>query len=116
VFVGAIVVTLIAAAQIRVLAGSYARRLEHVYSMEALVIVPLTFLGGIFYSVPSLPQPSDTISHLNPVFYVVQALRFGLVGRGDVSVAVALVVLVGFDVLLTLWSALVLRSARLLKP
>jgi len=107
---------LLAAGQLGVLAGSYARTLDHVYSIETLVVLPLGFLGGIFYSVGELPEPWRAISHLNPVFYVVQALRIGLLGRGDISTTAALVAVGGLAAVLTLWSALVFRSGRLLKP
>lgn len=116
VLAAASLLTLVAAAQLGVLAGAYARTLEHVYSIEALVVLPLGFLGGIFYSVRNLPEPWRTVSHLNPVFYVVQAVRIGLIGRADVSTGVALGVVCGFAVVLSLWSAAVFRTGRLLKP
>ena len=51
-----------------------------------IVILPLTFLGGVFYSVDLLPRPWQEISHVNPIFYLVQAVRYGFLGTSDVSV------------------------------
>ena len=66
------------------LVGSYARSLDQVYAIETLLVLPLGFLGGIFYSVGRLPGPWRLASELNPAFYVVQSLRIGFLGRGDV--------------------------------
>jgi ABC-2 type transport system permease protein len=107
--------TLTVAGQIGVLAGAYARTLDHVYSLETLVVLPLGFLGGIFYSVAQLPPVWRGLSEVNPVFYVVQTLRIGFLGAGDIRAGVALGVLWSFAVALTVWSLLVFRSARRLK-
>ena len=56
------------------------------------MILPLTFLGGVFYSVDVLPSPWQELSHLNPIFYLVQAVRYGFLGTSDVSVALSLAV------------------------
>src|SRR6202020_616015 len=79
--------------QLGVLAGAYARTLDHVYSFETLVVLPLGFLGGIFYSVSQLPPAWHDLSEVNPVFYIVQALRIGFLGSGDIPAGVALGVL-----------------------
>ena len=49
------------------------------------MILPLTFLGGVFYSVDRLPAPWHEISHANPIFYLVNAVRYGFLGTSDVS-------------------------------
>ena len=51
------------------------------------MILPLTFLGGVFYSVDVLPSPWHELSHLNPIFYLLNAVRYGFLGTSDVSVA-----------------------------
>lgn len=107
--------TLTVAGQIGVLAGAYARTLDHVYSLETLVVLPLGFLGGIFYSVSQLPPAWHVLSEVNPVFYVVQTLRIGFLGAGDIPAAMALGVLWTFAIALTVWSLLVFRSGRRLK-
>jgi ABC-2 type transport system permease protein len=107
---------LLTAGQVGVLAGAYARSLDHVYSIETLVILPLGFLSGVFYAVSRLPGPWRLASELNPVFYLVQAARIGFLGIGDVPAWLALAVSCGLAVTLSAWSVLVFRSAALLKP
>jgi ABC-2 type transport system permease protein len=107
--------TLTVAGQVGVLAGAYARTLDHVYSLETLVVLPLGFLGGIFYSVSQLPPLWHALSEVNPVFYIVQTLRIGFLGSGDIPAGVALGVLWAFAAALSAWSLLVFRSGRRLK-
>lgn len=103
----------ITAAQTGILVGSYARSMDQVYSIETLVILPLGFLGGIFYSVARLPGPWRLASELNPVFYLVQALRIGFGGVADIPAALAVGVTWTLAILLTTWSVLVFRSGTL---
>jgi ABC-2 type transport system permease protein len=107
--------TLTVAGQVGVLAGAYARTLDHVYSLETLVVLPLGFLGGIFYSVSQLPPLWHALSEVNPVFYIVQTLRIGFLGSGDIPAGVALGVLWAFAGALSVWSLLVFRSGRRLR-
>lgn len=110
------ITVLIAGAQLGVLAGSYARTLDQVYAIESLIVLPLGFLGGIFYSVSRLPGPWRLASELNPVFYVVQSMRIGFFGEGDIPTRLALGVVCGLAAALTGWSVLIFRSGSLLKP
>jgi len=55
--------------------------------MQNILIVPLSFLGGVFYSVERLPAPWREISHANPIFYLVQAVRYGFLGYHETSIA-----------------------------
>jgi ABC-2 type transport system permease protein len=107
---------LIAGAQIGVLAGTYARSLDDVYSVETLLVLPLGFLSGTFYSVDRLPGAWSLLSHLNPLFYFVESLRIGFLGHGDLSTAAALGVSLGIAAALTAWSLVVFRSGAQLKP
>ena len=102
--------------QLGVLVGSYARSLDQVYAIETLLVLPLGFLGGIFYPVSRLPGAWRLASELNPAFYVVQSLRIGFLGHGDIPAALALGVVYGLAAALTLWSVLIFRSGSLLKP
>lgn len=116
VLIAGAVAILIIAAQLGVLVGSYARSLDQVYAIQTLFVLPLTFLGGIFYPVSRLPGLWRLASELNPVFYIVQALRIGFLGAGDISSGLALGVVFGLAVALTGWSVLIFRSGSLLKP
>jgi ABC-2 type transport system permease protein len=112
----AAVALLISAAQIGVLGGTYGKSVDHIYSIESLVVLPLGFLGGIFYEVNGLPTGWRILSHLNPVFYFVQAMRIGFLGHGDLSPAVALAVVTGLATILSAWSLALFQSGAELKP
>jgi ABC-2 type transport system permease protein len=112
----AVAAILVIGAQLGVLVGAYARSLDQEYAIETLLVLPLGFLGGIFYPVSRLPGPWRVASELNPAFYVVQSLRIGFLGRGDVPSGLALGVLYGLAAVLTGWSVLIFRSGSLLKP
>jgi ABC-2 type transport system permease protein len=111
-----VVALLVAGAQVGVLAGTYARSLDDIYSIETLVVLPLGFLSGTFYSVDRLSGVWGLLSHVNPLFYFVEALRIGLLGRGDLSAGIALAVVLGVAVALSAWSLAVFRSGARLKP
>jgi ABC-2 type transport system permease protein len=95
------------AAQTGVIAGSLAKSLDHVYSMESIILLPLGFLGGIFYSVHQLPPVWAVVSQINPVFWLVQVVRIGLLGSGDTTAASALAVVWGLAAALSVWSAVI---------
>jgi ABC-2 type transport system permease protein len=70
--------------------GIWAKTFEQLAIIPALVVTPLTFLGGAFYSIDMLPQPWRTLSLFNPVVYLVSGFRWSFFGSGDVSVGVSL--------------------------
>ncbi|CAN5519469.1 ABC transporter permease [soil metagenome] len=111
-FFGTLAVLLVAA-QVGVIAGSLAKSLDHVYSMESIILLPLAFVGGVFYSVQQLPQLWELLSRINPVFWLVQVERIGLLGRADVSAASALAVVWGLTIFTSVWSAVIFGTNRL---
>lgn len=104
---------LLVAGQIGVIAGSLAKSLDHVYSMESIILLPLGFLGGVFYSVEQLPRIWELLSRLNPVFWLVQVERIGVLGHADVSAGSALIVVWALAVALSVWSAVIFATNRL---
>ena len=74
--------------------GILARDFDHVNFIPSFLIMPLTFLGGVFYSIDLLPAPWDDVSRFNPILYMVNGLRYGMTGVTDVSVTSALTVAV----------------------
>ena len=68
------------------------------------MILPLTFLGGVFYSVEVLPSPWQEISHVNPIFFLVKAVRYGFLGTSDVSVALSLAVTAALAAAMVAWA------------
>jgi ABC-2 type transport system permease protein len=76
--------------------GIWANSFEQLNFVPLLLITPLTFLGGSFYSIDMLPQPWRTVSLFNPVVYLVSGFRWSFFGRGDVDIALSLGVTLAF--------------------
>ena len=92
------------------IAALWAQKFDHLAIFPNFVLLPLAFLGGVFYSIDLLPEPWNTVSRLNPLLYMVNGLRFGFLGVADVPPTMsAAVVLVSFVALL-LVASLLLRS------
>lgn len=66
-------------------AGIYANKFDQMAAITNFIVTPLSFLSGTFYSVENLPPLMRTITHFNPVFYLIDGLRFGMIGRSDSS-------------------------------
>ena len=95
--------------------GIFADSWDHTTFINNIVILPLAFVGGVFYSVDLLPSPWEEISHFNPVFYLVQAIRFGFLGESDVSVWLSLGVCAALAAPAYLWAQWLFSSGRKLK-
>ena len=67
------------------IAGLWAEKFDQMAVFQNFVIMPLTFLSGVFYSIHSLPPAWQTVSHLNPFFYMIDGFRYGFFGVSDVS-------------------------------
>ncbi|MFO1285968.1 MAG: ABC transporter permease [Rubrivivax sp.] len=67
------------------IAGLWADKFDQLAAFQNFIIMPLTFLSGVFYSVHSLPAVWQAVSHLNPFFYMIDGFRRGFFGAGDVS-------------------------------
>ncbi|MBA4212969.1 MAG: metal-dependent hydrolase [Polaromonas sp.] len=91
------------------IAGLWAEKFDQMAAFQNFVIVPMTFLSGVFYSIHSLPDVWQRVSHLNPFFYMIDGFRYGFFGVSDVSPWLSLV-LVG--VALAAVSALALHLLR----
>ncbi|MEX1200646.1 MAG: ABC transporter permease [Methylophaga sp.] len=83
----------------------YARSFDEISIIPTFILTPLTYLGGVFYSINLLPEFWQNVSLLNPVLYMVNAFRYGLLGISDVSVYWAFAIIVLFIATLT-WYAL----------
>jgi ABC-2 type transport system permease protein len=67
------------------IAGLWAEKFDQMAIFQNFVIMPMTFLSGVFYSIHSLPPTWQTVSHLNPFFYMIDGFRYGFFGVSDVS-------------------------------
>ncbi|HEV7800187.1 MAG TPA: ABC transporter permease [Burkholderiales bacterium] len=93
-------------AALGVIAGIQSDKVDQLSAFQNFIILPLTFLSGVFYSIHSLPPFWQTFSHFNPIFYMIDGFRYGFFGHADVSPWLSLtIVSVSFLVLslLTLW-------------
>ena len=78
-----------------------ARKFDDIAIVPTFILTPLTYLGGVFYSVSMLPGWAEALTHANPIFYMVNAFRYGLLGVSDVPLWIAFVLMVGFVVALS---------------
>ena len=95
--------------------GIWAKSFEQLNFVPMLLITPLTFLGGSFYSIDMLPQPWRTVSLFNPVVYLVSGFRWSFFGKGDVDIALSLGVTLGFLVVCLAIIAWIFKSGWRLK-
>ena len=80
--------------------GLWAEKFDHTATVTNFVITPLSFLSGVFYSIDKLPQFFQTISHLNPFFYMIDGFRYGFLGRSDGSISIGLIYLLILSILM----------------
>jgi ABC-2 type transport system permease protein len=95
--------------------GIYAETWDHTTFISNIVILPLAFLGGTFYSVKLLPSPWEELSHVNPVFYLVDGVRFGFLGESDVSIWLSLAVTAALAIPAYLWAQYLFSTGKRLK-
>jgi ABC-2 type transport system permease protein len=111
----AVVLALVLFSAFGTVVGIYAQTWDHTTFVSNILILPLTFLGGVFYSVDILPSPWHELSHFNPMFYLVQSVRYGFLGTSDVSVWLALGVTAALAIPAFLWSHWLFATGRKLK-
>jgi ABC-2 type transport system permease protein len=90
----------------------YARNFDDISIIPTFVLTPLIYLGGVFYSVQALPDAMRVVSHFNPIFYMINAFRYGVLGVSDVSVPYAFGILLLFTVSLFAFALYLLRRGK----
>lgn len=88
-----------------IIAGIWADRFDQMAAFQNFIIMPLSFLSGVFYSIHSLPPFWQKVSQLNPFFYMIDGFRYGFFGQGDVSPTISLSI-VGGSFLVLAWITL----------
>lgn len=78
----------------------FARKFDDISIIPTFVLTPLTYLGGVFYSISLLPEFWQTVSRANPILYMVNAFRYGILGTSDISIGYAYVIVCLFVVAL----------------
>jgi len=81
--------------QLGVLTGVRAEQFDDVAFVQTFVLQPLIFLGGVFYSAALLPQPFETLTRFDPIYYMINLVRYGFVGFTEVSIPLSLLALTG---------------------
>ena len=91
-------------------AGLWAEKFDQLAAFQNFVVMPMTFLSGVFYSIHSLPAFWQTVSHFNPFFYMIDGFRYGFFGASDVSPWLSLGVVATAALAVSIWALLLLRS------
>ena len=80
--------------------GVYAKTIDGINLVPTFVLTPLVYLGGIFYSVHNLPDWWQTLTYINPLFYLINGFRYGFLGISDISISIAVFILFALIALL----------------
>jgi ABC-2 type transport system permease protein len=92
--------------------GVYANSFDDISIIPTFVLTPLTYLGGIFYSITLLPEFWQSASLVNPILYMVNAFRYGFLGISDISLVTSYAISIGFIIVLYLFSLYLLRTGH----
>ncbi len=98
-----------------VIAGIWADKFDQLAAFQNFIIVPLTFLSGVFYSIHSLPAFWQRVSQFNPVFYMIDGFRYGFFGVSDVPPLMSLAVVAACFIVLTVFTLWLLRTGYKLR-
>jgi ABC-2 type transport system permease protein len=90
--------------------GIFAKKFDDINIIPTFVLTPLTYLGGVFYSVNLLPDFWQKVTYLNPLFYMVNAFRYGMLGYSDINVHVAIGVIVSLTITLYILCVWLMRK------
>jgi ABC-2 type transport system permease protein len=92
--------------------GAYAKSFDDISIIPTFILTPLTYLGGIFYSIKMLPEFWQNVSLANPILYMINAFRYGFLGISDIRLAASYAISIAFIALLYGFSILLLRTGR----
>lgn len=93
----------------------FAESFDDISIIPTFVLTPLIYLGGVFYSIDMLPEVWQTVSQFNPILYVINAFRFGILGQSDIDVGVAFATIIGFTILAVTYCMYLLNSGKRLR-
>ncbi len=94
----------------------YAKSFDDISIIPTFVLTPLTYLGGIFYSIKMLPEFWQNVSLANPILYMINAFRYGLLGVSDIDTFTAIVIIIAFIVVLFAFTMHLLNKGVGIKP
>jgi ABC-2 type transport system permease protein len=102
-------------AALGVIAGIQSDKVDQLSAFQNFIILPLTFLSGVFYSIHSLPPFWQTFSHFNPIFYMIDGFRYGFFGQADVSPWLSITIVTSSFFALSLLTLWLIRSGYKLR-
>ena len=88
----------------------FAKKFDDIAVIPSFVLAPLTYLGGVFYTVSLLPEFWQTLSRFNPILYMINSMRYSVIGISDVSIQNALMMIVVFFILLFATAVILLKK------
>ncbi|MBT8136075.1 MAG: ABC transporter permease [Gammaproteobacteria bacterium] len=94
----------------------YAKNFDGISIIPTFVLTPLTYLGGVFYSISLLPEFWQAVSRANPILYMVNAFRYGILGVSDIELATAFSIIIAFVIILFAFNLYLLRRGVGLRP
>ncbi|MGV8898371.1 MAG: ABC transporter permease [Burkholderiaceae bacterium] len=97
------------------IAGVWAEKFDQLAAFQNFLIMPATFLSGVFYSIHSLPSFWQTVSHINPFFYMIDGFRYGFFGQSDVSPLRSFAIVAGFSIMLAAFAIQMLKRGYKLR-
>ena len=98
-----------------IIAGIHSDKVDELAAFTNFIILPLTFLSGVFYSIHSLPPFWQGLSHLNPIFYMIDGFRYAFFGQADVSPWLSLAVVTGSFAVLSFFTLWLLKTGYKLR-
>ena len=96
--------------------ATYAKSFDDISIIPTFVLTPLTYLGGIFYSIKMLPEFWQTVSLGNPILYMINAFRYGLLGVSDINITTAFIIILAFIIVLFSFALSLLNRGVGIKP
>lgn len=97
------------------IAGVWAEKFDQLAAFQNFLIMPATFLSGVFYSIHSLPPFWQAVSHANPFFYMIDGFRYGFFGQSDVSPLHSFAIVAGFSIMLAVFAIQMLKRGYKLR-
>ena len=95
--------------------GVYAKSFDQTSIVTTFVLVPMTYLGGVFYSVHLLPEMWQKVSYFNPVLYIINGFRYGFLGTSDINIWYSVAVVTGLAAAFFIWAIYLFISGRAIK-
>ena len=96
-------------------AGIWAEKFDQLAAFQNFIILPATFLSGVFYSIHTLPAVWQSVSHANPFFYMIDGFRYGFFGKSDVSPWLSLAIVGATFLLVSAWAMILLTRGYKLR-